>query len=109
MTRVLPARPSEIVAQLTGYDTPPVPEPRAPTLAFLTQECRSGSLSEAATAFLSDQVETLYLDTLVIEQAVPDKIVGKVRGKTEDHEGASPFDVEVGFELNPATGKFTRL
>ena len=79
------------------------------TLAWVTEECRSGRFAAEVALFCADQPEILDAKLALVEQVTNECIQGRVLCLCCDHESDKTFPVEVKFSLNPRTGKVTRL
>jgi hypothetical protein len=80
----------------------------AATLAWVTEECRSGRFAEGAAKFCLEQPEFLDPKLALVEQVSSGCIQGRIPARHFDHETDKTFPVEVKFNLNPRTGEFLR-
>jgi hypothetical protein len=78
------------------------------TLAWVTEECRSGKFAEALAKFCLEQPEFLDPRLALVEQLLPGSVQGRIPTRHFDHETDKTFPVEIRFSLNPRTGEFLR-
>jgi hypothetical protein len=78
------------------------------TLAWITQECRHGSLSGHVKRFCEFQQEILDTGLVLAESLKGDEINCRIPCKVSDCESPSTFDFDVCFQLNPKTGECQR-
>ena len=83
--------------------------PKPPTLAWVQEQCRRGSLRPLVEAFLQEQAEPLEPELLLVEKLDNDLVHCRIPCRLFDHEGAAAFATEVRFVLNPQTGLGRRL
>lgn len=79
------------------------------TLAWATEECRTGSLSGHVKRFCEFQQEILEPALVLVEQLSPTALSCRIPCKVSDHEATSTFEMDVCFTLNPATGECLRV
>jgi len=80
-----------------------------PSLAWLTQECRSGSLARYVEQFCAEQSEIVEQSAVLVESITADCIQCRIPCPCSDHEAAGTFVLDVRFNLNPASGVCRRI
>ncbi len=83
--------------------------PKAPTLSFLQEQCRTGVLRTYVEEFVKAQDEDVDPGLVLVDSFTPELISCRIPGKVADRENTSTFPLEVLFSLNPATGTAVRL
>jgi hypothetical protein len=101
--------PSELVRQIVGTFIEDDRTPKAPLLEWLQSECRSGCFRQLLEECAKAQPEPLRVDLAIVEKANSDKITVRLPARVADHESASPFEVNVAFEINPLTMTVKRV
>jgi len=77
-------------------------------LAWLTEQCRDGSLAQPVRRFCEAQDELLDQQLVVVESIGQECIQCRIPCRCYDHEAAGAFDLDVRFDLNPQTGACQR-
>lgn len=77
--------------------------------AWITQECRVGSLAPAIRSFCEGQAELLDPSLVLVESVTSDCIQCRIPSRQFDSEATSPFDVDVCFTLDPQKGVCRRV
>ena len=100
---------SELAKKVAGTFVPDESGNLPATLAWVTEECRSGRFHEQLRKFCEAQPELLDSKLALVEQVTPECLQGRVPCRCFDHEAASTFVTEVRFELNLRTHQAQRL
>ena len=77
--------------------------------AWITEECRSGSLAGHVHRFCEEQQEFLDARLTLVESLKDGELVCRIPCKVSDYESPSTFDLDVSFLLNPKTGDCRRI
>jgi len=78
-------------------------------LAWITSECRRGSLAASVKRFCEAQQEILDEGLVLAESIQGNEIVCRIPCKVSDCESPTPFDFDVSFRLNPQSGECRRI
>ena len=78
-------------------------------LAWLTQECRHGTLSDYVRQFCENQEEKLEQPSVIVEGITDDCIQCRIPFSAFDHESDHTFQLDVKLSLDPVTGVTKRL
>ncbi len=84
-------------------------ENKAPVLRFVQEACRSGKLKYYVEEFSKNQPEDIDASLVVVDSLSANSIRCHIPCKVSDHEATSTFSVDIAFDLNPQTGKWSRL
>jgi hypothetical protein len=101
--------PSDEAKKVAGTYVPDEVNKLSETMAWLTKECRSGSLSEHVAQFCNEQREFIDKSLVIVENVTSDCIHCRIPCRCYDHEDAGTFPVDVRFTLNPKTGACARI
>ena len=98
---------SEIGEKIAGLWVEDV-EPPPGVLGWIQTQCREGLLSGMISKFCESQSEPIDFRKLRVIKA--DKVIEcEIPVMIVDHEGKSPYQIEVLLTVDPTTGKVTRL
>jgi hypothetical protein len=100
---------SEIAKKAAGTFVPDDIFTLPETLAWATQECRTGSLKEPVRKFCAVQEEILDQSVVIVESVATDCIHCRIPCRCSDHETAEAFDFDVRFVLDPKSGECRRV
>lgn len=100
--------PSDIAKKAAGTFIPDALPMLPKVRAWLTQECRSGTLAPAVKSFCEAQSELLDPSLVLVESMTSDCIQCRIPCRQYDSEASSPFDTEVCFSLDPQKGTCRR-
>jgi len=79
------------------------------TLAWATENCRTGRLASSVRTFCQEQAEPLDPALVLVESLESDRLHCRISCRCCDHESAETFPVDVRFTLDPRTGKACRV
>lgn len=100
---------SEIAKKAAGTFVPDAIFKLPNSLAWATEQCRTGSLKEPVRKFCEAQEEILDQSTVVAESVTADCIHCRIPCRCSDHESAGTFDFDVRFVLDPRSGVCRRV
>ena len=100
---------SEWAKKVAGTYVPDEAPKLANTLAWATDECRTGRLARHVQAFCERQPEILDPALALVEQIGSAEFTCRIPCRCSDHESEKTFPVDVRFRLDPRTGKADRI
>lgn len=95
--------------QAAGTYVPDRSDRLEPLYAYLTEDCRSGYLSEAVRKFCTQQPEILDPEAVIVETLSPDSIRCVIPCRCYDHESDGTFEHAVQFSIHPITRAVERF
>jgi len=101
--------PSELAKKAAGTHIEDAVGKLPPSLHWLTQECRTGSLARVVETFCREQAEPVRAADILVETVLPDALECRIPCACFDHEAAGTFVTEIRLRLNPHTGTCVRL
>lgn len=78
------------------------------SLAWLTGECRTGSLAQHVRRFCEAQTEIMDPALVVVEAVTSDCIQCRIPCRCYDHESEGTFPLDIRFKLDPQSGTWER-
>lgn len=101
--------PSDTVKKVTGMFIQDSCASLPAFLAWLTQECRAGTLAQPVKKFCEAQSENLDQALVIVDSITNERIRCRIPFAAVDHEAVHPFHSEISFDLNPVTGESRRV
>ena len=77
--------------------------------AWITHECRKGSLAPAVSRFCQSQPEILEAAQVIVETVSGECVHCRIPFAGYDHESSGVFNSEVRFTLDPLSGECRRM
>lgn len=99
----------DLLKKVLGTYLPDENDSSKPSVIRWAQKaCREGLLQRHVQKFVSEQVEELDSQRVIVDSITPTELLCRIPAKISDHESLSAFRVDVVFSLNPLTGETVR-